>query len=104
MSNDAGATGEKPAHESLPLALPGLPSAEHLKKVEAETARKLAYTLVVMLGVSVVLQYGTLAFLIVHNHSDSIPIFEHLFNTWLPVIAGLTSAAVTYYLTREKRG
>jgi hypothetical protein len=92
-----------PEGEFVPLPLPSLPSAEHLKKVEAETARKLAYTLVCMLGLSVILQYGVLAILAVHNRCDSIPIFEHLFNTWLPVIAGLTSAAVTYYLTREKR-
>ena len=30
------------------------------------------------------------------------PTFEHLFNAVLPVLAGLTGSAVTYYLTKKK--
>jgi hypothetical protein len=41
--------------------------------------------------------------LVVYNKSDAIPNFEHLFNAVLPVLAGLTGSAVTYYLTKEKK-
>jgi hypothetical protein len=44
-----------------------------------------------------------LAVLVIHGKNDSIPSFEHLFNNVLPVLAGLTGSAVTYYLTKEKK-
>jgi hypothetical protein len=73
-----------------------------LKKKAAETATNLAYGLVVMLAASIILQYVVLAALAWWpSHCEAIPIFEHLFNAWLPVIAGLASSAVTYYLTKK---
>lgn len=74
-----------------------------LKVHEAKTARTLTFVVVTMLGLSVVLQYGTMGVLIVYNKSEAIPNFEHLFNAVLPVLAGLTGSAVTYYLTKEKK-
>ncbi len=72
-----------------------------LKKQAAETARNLAFILVGLLAASVFVQYAALAVLVWCNKADVIPHFEHLFNAWLPVIAGLASSAVTYYLTKK---
>jgi len=74
-----------------------------LKAHEAKTAPLLTYGLVLLLAASVCAQYAVLAVLVCKNRAEAIPNFEHLFNTWLPVIAGLASSAVTYYLTREKK-
>jgi hypothetical protein len=79
------------------------PSKIDLKEQEARTARTLTFVVVAMLGISIALQYGTMGLLIVYNKSDAIPNFEHLFNAVLPVLAGLTGSAVTYYLTKEKK-
>ena len=72
---------------------------ECIKTQEAQTARFLAIALSCGLGCSVILQYAVLAVLACH-HLDT-EVFEHLFNSWLPVISGLTGSAVTYYLTRR---
>jgi hypothetical protein len=67
----------------------------------AVTAQHLAYWLLGILGTSVVAQYVTLHVLIWNGKGEAVPLFEHLFNAWLPVISGLASSAVTYYLTKE---
>jgi hypothetical protein len=74
-----------------------------LKAHEAKTARTLTFVVVAMLGVSIVLQYGTLLVLTIYNRGEAISTFEHLFNAVLPVLAGLTGSAVTYYLTKERK-
>jgi hypothetical protein len=74
-------------------------AAEH----SALTAQKVAYRLIWMLAASVVAQYVALGVLVWRSKGESIPVFEHLFNAWLPVIAGLASSAVTYYLTKDKK-
>ena len=74
-----------------------------LKAHEAKTARTLTFVVVAMLGLSILIQYVLLGVLTVYNKSDAIPTFEHLFNAVLPVLAGLTGSAVTYYLTKEKK-
>src|SRR5580658_1614057 len=56
---------------------------------ESQTARTLAITLVIMLGVSFLVQYASLWFLTVYNHVDALPHFEQVFNVWLPVLASL---------------
>jgi hypothetical protein len=100
-------SGSALAPTHLPSAEEGLgyqpPRLDALKVHEATTARNLAYVLVFMLFISIVAQYVTLAVLVWLNRSEAVPNFEHLFNSWLPVIAGLTSSAVTYYLTKERR-
>lgn len=70
---------------------------------KAVVSRTLAYLLVGILGASILAQYATLHLLVWHSRFDAIPTFEHLFNAWLPVIAGLASSAVTYYLTKEDK-
>jgi hypothetical protein len=73
------------------------------KQHRAVTAQHLAYWLLVILGASVLAQYATLHVLTWRCRPDAVPTFEHLFNAWLPVIAGLASSAVTYYLTKEDK-
>jgi len=77
--------------------------ADLLKSHEAKTARALTFGLLSLLGFSVAAQYAALGILVWKNRGDAIPNFEHLFNAWLPVIAGLSSSAVTYYLTKDKK-
>jgi hypothetical protein len=72
-----------------------------IKTQEAQTARLLALALSSALGMTVVLQYTVLTVLACRGSEKEIPVFEHLFNAWLPVISGLTGSAVTYYLTKR---
>jgi hypothetical protein len=74
-----------------------------LRAHEAKTARTLTFVVVAMLGFSILVQYGTMVALIAYKQTEAIPNFEHLFNAVLPVLAGLTGSAVTYYLTKEKK-
>jgi hypothetical protein len=69
---------------------------------ESQTARTLAITLVIMLGVSFLVQYVSLWFLTVYNHVDALPHFEQVFNVWLPVLASLVGTAVGFYLKEKK--
>jgi hypothetical protein len=69
---------------------------------ESQTARTLAITLVIMLGVTFLAQYVSLWVLTVCNHVDAIPHFEHLFNVWLPVLASLVGTAIGFYLKEKK--
>ena|ERR1017187_7803088 len=101
---------------SSPLLPPNLPQTQtgvtfqppqkppfDVKQHRAETAQHLAYWLLGILGTSIFAQYATLHLLIWRGRYEAIPSFEHLFNAWLPVIAGLASSAVTYYLTKEDK-
>jgi hypothetical protein len=76
-------------------------SQTDIKIHEAQTARQLAIALSCALGVSVLLQYLVLAALTLCGRQECVPVFEHLFNAWLPVISGLTGSAVTFYLTKR---
>lgn len=73
-----------------------------LKKERAETTRKLAYVLVGILALSFVIHYAIMAILIFTNRASDVEALNTIFTTWLPVISGLASSAVTYYFTREK--
>jgi hypothetical protein len=72
------------------------------EKHRADTARRLAYSLVVILGSTVVLHYITVLILELKGRTDAVEGLGRIFNVWLPVIASLVSSAVTYYFTREK--
>ena len=69
---------------------------------KAKTARKLAYFLIGLLTLVSIMQYLTIHALVWQGKLDSVPVFEHLFNAVLPVVAGLASSAATYYFTRDK--
>jgi len=72
------------------------------KQHRADTARRLAYSLVGILGGTVVVHYITVLILETRGRTEAIGELARIFNMWLPVIASLVSAAVTYYFTREK--
>ncbi len=72
------------------------------EKHRADTARRLAYGLVCILGGSVFVHYGTVLALVVKGKGDAVESLSRIFNVWLPVIASLVSSTVTYYFTREK--
>jgi hypothetical protein len=74
----------------------------HEPKHRAETARRLAYLLVWILGVSVSIHYIATILLVLLGKSDATESLAKIFNVWLPVISSLVSAATTYYFTREK--
>lgn len=68
----------------------------------ADTARRLAYSLVIILGLTVVVHYVAVLVLELEGRSGAVESLDRIFNIWLPVIASLVSSAVTYYFTREK--
>jgi hypothetical protein len=72
--------------------------AEH----RAHTARRLAYWLVIILGVSIVAHYVSTMVLEIYGKHEAAESLGTIFNTWLPVISGLVGGATTYYFTREK--
>jgi hypothetical protein len=71
-------------------------------KHRADTARRLAYALVWILGGTVFVHYATVLVLVFIGKDNAIESLSRIFNVWLPVIASLVSGAVTYYFTREK--
>jgi hypothetical protein len=71
-------------------------------KHRADTSRRLAYSLVCILGGTVLVHYITVLILVLKGKSEAVQSLAQIFNVWLPVIASLVSAAVTYYFTREK--
>lgn len=77
-------------------------------KHKAYTAKALAITLLAILGSTILLHYGSLLYISHINASDEvarkarIEPFIAAFNSWLPVISGLVSAACTYYFTRDR--
>ena len=74
----------------------------HREKHRAQTSRWLAFSIVGLLAVSVALHYVTIAWLHLSGHADAADALGRIFEVWLPIISGLTSAAVTYYFTKEK--
>jgi len=73
-----------------------------LKVQEAKTARTMAFVLVGMLGGSFVIHVGLVVLMTFRNKTDAIPTLEHIFNQWLPVLAGLVGTAVGFYLKERK--
>jgi hypothetical protein len=72
------------------------------KEHRADTSRRLAYSLVTILGGTVVVHYVTILILELKGRSGAVESLDHIFNIWLPVIASLVSSTVTYYFTRER--
>jgi hypothetical protein len=72
------------------------------QKHRADTARRLAYALVCLLGGTVFIHYVGVLILVLNGRGDAVESLSRIFNVWLPVISSLVGAAVTYYFTREK--
>jgi hypothetical protein len=73
-----------------------------LKKHKAMTERALAIALLVILTVSVLGHYTMTAWLELQGKTGAVEAGNSIFTTWLPVISGLASSAVTFFFTREK--
>lgn len=74
----------------------------HKEKHQADTARRLAYWLVVVLGASIAMHYATVLTLELNAHHSAVESLEKIYNSWLPVISGLVGGAATYYFTKGK--
>jgi len=74
----------------------------NLKEHEAKTARTLTFVLVGMLGGSFIIHETLITLMTFYSKSEVIPILEHTFNQWLPVLAGLVGTAVGFYLKERK--
>jgi hypothetical protein len=72
------------------------------EKHRADTARYLAYSLVGILGLSIVFQYSLTMVLVFTGRIDAIPILDRTFNILMPLLSGLVGGATTYYFTRNK--
>ena len=77
------------------------PPPDTLKQLHAQTANKLAFWLLGILGGSIVLQYACVMTLVLYKRDDAIKVLDDLFHAWLPVLSGLAGAAITYYFTRD---
>ncbi len=73
-----------------------------LKKDKAETTKRLAIILVVVLATSFLVHFIALMVLLMSGRQAEAETLNQTFSTWLPVISGLASSAVTYYFTKEK--
>ena len=73
-----------------------------IERHKATTARRIAYLLIGILGGSFVIHYVLITMLAFSNKTAAMEVVERTFNTWLPVISGLSAASVTYFFTRER--
>jgi hypothetical protein len=74
----------------------------HEAKHRADTARWLAYLFVLLLAASVLAHYVATVLLEIYGRTSATEKLSGIFNSWLPVISSLVSAAATYYFTKEK--
>lgn len=72
-----------------------------IERHKATTTRRIAYSLIGILGGSFVIHHVLITVLAFNNKTAAMEVIERSFNTWLPVISGLTGAAVAYFFTRE---
>lgn len=70
-------------------------------KHRAETSRWLAFVIVGLLAFTVCAHYAIVVWLHLAGRPDS-GALDRIFQVWLPIISGLSSAAVTYYFTKER--
>jgi hypothetical protein len=74
----------------------------HEAKHRADTARRLAYWLVVVLAATLLLHYLFVMTLELKGKHEAVESLMTVFHSWLPVISGLVGGATTYYFTRDK--
>src|SRR5215470_5793319 len=79
------------------------PLSFHEAKHRADTARRLAYWLVAVLGGSFAIHYAVTLTLEVNDKHEAAENLSKLFSSWLPVISSFVGSAITYYFTHEKR-
>src|SRR5882762_3536088 len=74
----------------------------HEAQHRADTARRLAYWLVVVLGATMLVHYSSVMFLEIEGKHEAVESLSSIFHAFLPVISGLVGGATTFYFTREK--
>ena len=79
-----------------------LPEDLKLKEHKARTARVIALSFIVILGLTFGVYILMLVFLIHSGHTKEIEYLEHFYTGWLPAIVGLTSASAAFYFARYK--
>jgi hypothetical protein len=75
----------------------------HAAKHRAHTARWLAYLFVALLAISIGIHYIATTILEIYGMSAAAERLGAIYNSWLPVVSSLVSAAATYYFTKEDR-
>ena len=108
MSNPPLPPAPEPVAELAPIPPSDEPrglqlTSDDLKVRESQTARHIAITLLVLLGLTFVANVVTLIVLTVKNRLDAVPSFERMFAIWTPLISGLVGSAVGFYLTKERK-
>ncbi len=78
-------------------------TSDDLKVRESQTARHITITLLLMLGVTFVINYVVMILLTMKNRLDAAPLFERMFSVWMPLLSGLVGSAVTFYLSKERK-
>ena len=73
-----------------------------IERHKATTTRRIAYLLIGILGGSFVIHHVLVTVLAFNNKTAAMEVVERTFNTWLPVISGLSAASVTCFFTRER--
>jgi len=67
---------------------------------EVGTRQLLTYVIIALLGLTFLLHYISLAWLIDPEKEQTVAALQKVFDMWLPVIAGLAGSAATYFYTR----
>jgi hypothetical protein len=94
---------EEPIEGGVITNLGDEPLSFHEAKHRADTARRLAYWLVMVLGGSFAAHYLTVLTLEIFGKREAAESLSKLFASWLPVISSFVGSAITYYFTHEKR-
>lgn len=68
----------------------------------AQTSRWLAFVIVGLLAGTVAAHYSVMMWLHLSGRAEAAGAVGRIFEVWLPIISGLSSAAVTYYFTKER--
>lgn len=74
----------------------------HEGRHRADTARRLAYLFVILLGASVGIHYLATVLLEIYEKPQAAEKLAGIFNSWLPVVSSLVGAAAAYYFAKEK--
>ena len=73
-----------------------------IQKQESDTARRLAFLSLSMLGGYLLLHYGATVCIHIWGSDDLLASLKDIFFATLPVLSGLTGSAATYFFTRNK--
>jgi hypothetical protein len=72
------------------------------RPLREQVAKSLAVAFAIGLGFSFLLHYVSTVILAATGHIEAVQAVKSVFDVWLPVISSLTSAAATFYFTKER--